>query len=59
MQFAETALLTMNVSFTNQNTVATFTPGIGTFGSGTIRGFGSGFFDVIGMLVFARRAEVT
>jgi hypothetical protein len=44
----ESVLLTMNVSFTNQNTVGTFNPSIGSFGSGTIRGFGSGFFDLNG-----------
>jgi hypothetical protein len=44
----EGALITMGISFTGQNTVGTFQPNIGTFGSGTIRGFGSGFFDLIG-----------
>jgi MYXO-CTERM domain-containing protein len=44
----ESALLTMNVDFTNQNTVATFNPSIGSFGSGTVRGFGSAFLDLHG-----------
>lgn len=44
----EGALIRMGISFTGQNTVGTFQPNIGTFGSGTIRGFGSGFFDLIG-----------
>jgi hypothetical protein len=42
----ESALFTMGVSFTGQNSVATFSPPIATFGSGTIRGFGSGFLDL-------------
>jgi hypothetical protein len=44
----ESALLRMTASFTNQNTVVTFTPGLGTFGSGTLRGFGSMFLDING-----------
>jgi hypothetical protein len=44
----EGALLSLDVAFTNQNTVATFAPPIGMFGSGTIRGFGGGFLDLIG-----------
>src|SRR5438874_3586655 len=45
----EFALITVGpVSFTNQFTVATFSPPIGTFTSGTILGFGSGFFDLTG-----------
>lgn len=48
VDFGESALITMDISFTNQNTVGTFTPNIGTFGSGTIRGFGSGFLDLNG-----------
>jgi hypothetical protein len=36
------------VSFTNQNTVASFTPPVGTFSSGTIRAFGAGFLDLRG-----------
>jgi hypothetical protein len=42
----ESALLTLDASFTNQNTVGQFQPNIGTFGSGTIRGLGSGFLDL-------------
>lgn len=48
VDFGESALISMGVSFTGQNTVGTFQPNIGTFGSGTIRGFGSGFFDLNG-----------
>lgn len=44
----ESALLHLSISFTNQNTVANFSPPIGTFSSGTIRGLGSGFFDIHG-----------
>jgi hypothetical protein len=44
----EHALLRLSVSFTGQNTVATFSPAIGTFSSGTIRGFGAGFLDLQG-----------
>jgi hypothetical protein len=44
----ESALLGLDVSFSNQFTVATFSPLIGSFGSGTIRGFGAGFIDLRG-----------
>jgi hypothetical protein len=49
----ERALLRLDVGFTNQNTVAQFAPPIGTYGSGTIRGFGVGWLDLIG----SNRAE--
>jgi len=38
----------MNCSFTGFNTVATFSPNIGTFTTGTIRGFGSAIVDLNG-----------
>jgi hypothetical protein len=44
----EAALITLDVAFTNQNTVAHFAPNIGTFGSGTIRGLAAGFIDING-----------
>jgi hypothetical protein len=44
----ESALLRLSVSFTNQNTTATYTPASPAPGSGTIRGLGSGFVDLIG-----------
>jgi hypothetical protein len=44
----ESALLQMNCSFTGFNTVATFSPSIGTFTTGTIRGFGSAIIDLNG-----------
>jgi hypothetical protein len=44
----ERALLRLDVGFTNQNTVAQFAPPIGTYGSGTIRGFGSAWIDLVG-----------
>jgi hypothetical protein len=44
----EHALLQLSVAFTGQNTVATFSPAIGTFASGTIRGYGMGFLDLHG-----------
>ena len=45
----EFALITVTpVSFTNQFGIANFSPPIGTFTSGTIVGFGSGFFDLVG-----------
>src|SRR5262245_31876643 len=44
----ESALITMSVSFTGQNTIGTFSPPIGTFTSGTIRGLGAGFVDLNG-----------
>jgi hypothetical protein len=44
----EHALLRLAVSFTNQNTVASFSPPIATFSSGTIRGFGWGWIDLVG-----------
>ena len=44
----ERAVLALDVSFTNQNGIASFAPPIGTFGSGTIRGLGSGFLDFHG-----------
>jgi hypothetical protein len=45
----ESVLFRMSVSFTNQNGVATFTPPAGTFSSGTLRGFGFGFLDLVGI----------
>ena len=44
----ERALLMIDASFTNQNGVAAFSPPIGSFGSGTVRGIGSGFVDLHG-----------
>src|SRR5262249_50981908 len=44
----ESALITMNVSFTGQNTVGSFTPPVGSFSSGTIRGLATGFVDLNG-----------
>jgi hypothetical protein len=44
----EAAQLSMNVSFTGFNTVASFSPSIGTFTTGTIRGFGSAILDLNG-----------
>jgi hypothetical protein len=48
VQPGESALITMNVSFTGQNTVGSFAPPVGTFSSGTIRGLGAGFVDLTG-----------
>jgi hypothetical protein len=44
----EHALLQLAVSFTNQNTIGSFSPAIGSFTSGTIRGFGAAFLDLHG-----------
>src|SRR5262245_2386154 len=44
----DSAALFFNVSFTNQFGVGTFSPGVGTFTSGTILGLGSGFLDLNG-----------
>jgi hypothetical protein len=44
----EHALLQLTVSFTNQNTIGAFSPPVGTFTSGTIRGLCAGFFDLLG-----------
>src|SRR5262249_46836588 len=44
----ERALLRLGASFTNQFALATVSPPIGTFTSGTPRGFGSGLLDLIG-----------
>jgi len=44
----EHALLQLAVSFTNQNTIGSFSPAIGSFTSGTIRGFGVAFLDLHG-----------
>jgi hypothetical protein len=48
LELGESALLRVSVSFTNQNTVGSFSPPVGTFSSGTIRFFGSGFIDLNG-----------
>ena len=49
LENGESALISIDsVSFTNQNGTGTFTPGIGTFTSGTILGFGSAFLDLNG-----------
>jgi len=48
LERGERALLRLNVSFTNQNTVGSFTPPAGTFTSGTIRGLGQGVIDLVG-----------
>ena len=45
----EHALIHLAVSFTNQNTVGTYSPFPPGPGSGTIRGFGWGFIDLNGM----------
>jgi len=45
----EHALIFMDsISFTNQGGVAHFSPSFGTFSSGTIVGFGTGFLDING-----------
>ena len=44
----ESAVLRITVSFTNQNSTASFSPPIGNWNSGTIRGFGLGFIDLHG-----------
>jgi hypothetical protein len=44
----ESAAIVLDVSFTNQFGVAHFSPPVGTFSSGTILGFGSGFIDLDG-----------
>src|SRR5690349_10397422 len=44
----ETALISVNESFTNQGSTANFSPAIGPFSSGTLLGFGSGFLDLNG-----------
>lgn len=44
----ESALLELDFSFTGQNTVVSFAPPIGTFGSGTLRGLGWGWIDLRG-----------
>lgn len=45
----ESALIQISVSFSNQNTTATYTPPTNPPpGSGTIRGFGYGFIDFVG-----------
>jgi hypothetical protein len=41
-------ILIDSVSFTNQGGTANFSPPIGTFTSGTVLGFGSGFLDIHG-----------
>jgi hypothetical protein len=45
----ESIYFALDVSFTNQNGIANFSPPVGTFGSGTVRGLGSGFVDLHGM----------
>jgi hypothetical protein len=42
----EHALIIMAVSFTGQNTAASFSPGVGTFTSGLILGLGSAYIDI-------------
>jgi hypothetical protein len=42
----ETALIVMDISFTGQNTAASFSPSIGSFSSGTILGLGSAYVDI-------------
>jgi hypothetical protein len=44
----ERVLLKLFASFTNPNTIAHFSPPIGTITTGTIRGYGGGFLDLIG-----------
>jgi hypothetical protein len=48
IELGETVLFRLTVSFTNQNTIATFTPPQGGFNSGTIRGLASAFIDLNG-----------
>jgi hypothetical protein len=48
LERGESVLLQLSVSFTNQNTVASFTPPVGGFSSGTIRALGAGFVDLRG-----------
>jgi hypothetical protein len=45
----ERALLRMSESFSNQNTIGHFSPPVGTFSQGTIRGFGTAFLDLYGL----------
>ena len=45
----ETAEIAMDVGFTNQFSVGTFSPPIGIFTSGTILGLGTGFINIDGM----------
>lgn len=44
----ESAIIHLTVSFSNQNTIGTYAPFPPGPGSGTIRGFGSGFIDLNG-----------
>lgn len=46
LETGEHALITMNVSFTGQNTAANFNPPIGSFSSGTILGLASAYIDI-------------
>jgi hypothetical protein len=48
LESGETAEIAMDVGFTNQFAIATFSPPIGTFTSGTILGLGTGFIDIDG-----------
>jgi hypothetical protein len=49
LERGESVLFQLSVSFTNQNTVASFTPPVGSLSSGTIRAFGAGFLDLRGV----------
>jgi hypothetical protein len=44
----ESAAVVLNIAFSNQFGAVAFAPPIGTFSSGTILGFGSGFIDIEG-----------
>jgi hypothetical protein len=54
----ERALLRLSVSFTNQNMLAHFSPPVGTFTSGTIRGFAGGFLDLNGTATVGNAAAL-
>jgi hypothetical protein len=48
LERGESVLFQLSVSFTNQNTVASFTPPVGTYSSGTIRAYSSSHVDLRG-----------
>jgi hypothetical protein len=48
LQPGEKALITMDISFTNQGGIAHFDPPVGGVDHGIIAGFGGGFFSVRG-----------
>jgi hypothetical protein len=48
LQEGESALIRLSVAFSDQNSIGSFSPPVGTFSSGTIRGFSAGFVDLLG-----------